>query len=209
MLTPWSKPRSASATGRRLTSPTCLTDGHSRRRRLALNPKVLTSDLLRKAVAQLRSTLRKATSRKRQALVAASAVSGVPSSVSGGRRCRIMHKLKLKTPPKISAAARAAIELSYCQKDFLRNEITLWLADHSDDGTDEVDWNCITIKDVLEWSPDQCTELEPLHVAQCRIVEGVPVFGPGQRNQFITSAAGRVVFCTESCSGPAAHPSQK
>ena len=157
--------------------------------------QVLTSDLLRKAVAQLRSRLHKATSRKRQALVAAPSVSGVPSSVSGGRRCRITRKMHVKTPPKISAATRAAIELLYCQKDFLRKEITLWLADHTDAGTNKVDWNCITIKDVVEWSPEQCTELEPLHsrTVQDRRGRACFWFGTAQPVHIIRSGHGCVL----------------
>ena len=71
--------------------------------------------------------------------------------------------MKVKTPAAMSAAAQAAIVLSYRQKRVVRKEITRWLAVHSAAGTNLVDWNCFTAKDMLQWAPDGCSELDPLH----------------------------------------------
>jgi hypothetical protein len=155
--------------------------------------KVLTSEGLRKAAAELNSALHRALSRKRGAVVEA-------SPVSGGMQFRIKRKMKVQTPAKVLAAARAASKSSYCQKHVLRKEIMAWLAEHSDSGSNRVDWNCITIKEMLDWAPDECSELKPLHGRTVQDLRMRTLLGLGTPSWFTTSVLGVCVFCAEHVS---------
>ena len=86
------------------------------------------------------------------------------------------RKTTPKTPAKISEAAQIAIAMSYCQKHFLRKEIMWWLAVHSTAGTNKVDWNCIKVKEMMQWAPDESLELEPLYDRTVQELRGCASF---------------------------------
>ena len=119
---------------------------------MALSGKVLTTDALEKAAAELRSKLHKAMMVKGQA----------PPD-SGGKRYPIRANMKEKMPATSSGTEQAAIVLSLWQTNFMRKEITLWLTDHRVAGTKQVDWSCVAVKGMLELVPETCSDLEPLY----------------------------------------------
>ena len=119
---------------------------------MALSGKVLAIDALEKAAAELRSKLHKAMM-----------VEGQAPPDSGGKRYPIRAKMKEEMPAASSGTEQAAFVLSLWQTNFMRKEIMLWLTDHSMAGTSQVDWSCITVKNMLELVPEICSDLEPLY----------------------------------------------
>ena len=61
------------------------------------------------------------------------------------------------------AKDKKAAAVPYLHKHVLRKEMSWLLQTHTAAGTNQVEWAAITMKELLQWAPDECSELRPLH----------------------------------------------